>query len=240
LYRTFVWYKRLSKQMADTKDLILDAAEKLFAEHGFDGTSLRQITTAANVNLAAVNYHFQSKEALITAVFARRMRPISTARLEALDRLESEAKGQPVAIEKILEAFLAPILQHPDIRRFKPLMARMYSESEVRIRQSFLGEVAPVATRFSAALHRALPGIPLPELHWRIHFVVGIMTHMLGAEPLIRTVSGGIVDPGDFTALLPRYVVFAAAGMRAPIPMEKPTDEIPTAAPAAPQPVGTE
>src|SRR5215831_9198540 len=102
--------------MADTKDLILDAAEKLFAEKGFDATSLREITAAANVNLAAVNYHFQSKEALIAAVFARRMRPITAARLEALGRLENEANGQPVPVEKVLEAFIAPVLQHPDIR----------------------------------------------------------------------------------------------------------------------------
>lgn len=208
--------------MADTKDLILDAAEKLFAEQGFDRTSLREITAAAKVNLAAVNYHFQSKEALIAAVVTRRMGPLNAARLEALERLENEAKGKPLGVEKILEAFLLPVLAHPDIRRFKPLMAKMYHESEARIRRNLLREVAPVAIRFGAALHRALPGIPMRELHWRVQFAVGMMAYMLGAEALIRTMSGEFVDPGDFKALLPRYVAFAAAGMRAPVVKGRP------------------
>ncbi len=227
--------------MQDTKDAILDAAEQLFAQQGFDATSLRQITANAKVNLAAVNYHFQSKEALIAAVFARRMRPINAARLEVLDRLENEANGQPIPLEKILEAFMGPVLQHPDIKRFKPLMARMYSESETRIQQSFVGEVRPVLARFGPALLRALPGVPLPELHWRMHFMVGMMTHLLGAEPLIRSVSGGMCDPADFSALLPRFLAFAAAGMRASIPMETTSHETLGADSAVTtQPVGAE
>src|SRR5271156_1240304 len=89
----------------DTKTRILDVAEKLFGENGFDGTSLRDITTEADVNLAAVNYHFQSKDSLIDAVIARRIEPVNQQRLEMLD-----AAGPNPSLEKILTAFLAPVL----------------------------------------------------------------------------------------------------------------------------------
>lgn len=224
----------------DTKDVILDAAERLFAAHGFDGTSLRQITTAARVNLAAVNYHFQSKEALIVAVLARRMRPISAERVAALNELEREAAGAPVELEKILVAFFAPVLRHPELARFKPLLARIYMDNEERTRQAFAGEVTPVLSRFGPAILRAVPGLTAPELHWRMHFMVGMMAHMLGAEPLIRIVSRGVVDPEDFGAMLPRLVAFAAAGLRANLAMENRTDATTIALAGAPGAAGAE
>jgi len=204
--------------MADTKELILDAAEQLFSQRGFDATSLRQITAKAEVNLAAVNYHFQSKEALIAAVFSRRMGPINAARLKALDRMEAEAGDSPVPLEKILEAFVGPVLCHPDIRRFKPLMARMYTEAEDRIQGIFIAAVAGVVARFGRAFQRALPELSPRELHWRLHFLIGMMAHALGAEHLIRAVSHGLCDPADCEALLPRILAFAKAGMTAPPP----------------------
>lgn len=203
--------------MPDTKEQILDAAEQLFSRQGFDATSLRQITAKAGVNLAAVNYHFQSKEALIAAVFGRRMGPINVARLEALDRLEAEAGGGPVAIEKLLEAFVAPVLCNPEIRRFKSLMARMYTETEDRIQGIFIAAVSGVAARFGPALQRALPELSPRDLHWRLHFLIGMLAHALGAEHLIRSVSGGLCDPADCESLLPRILSFATAGMTAPL-----------------------
>lgn len=212
--------------MADTtKDLILETAEQLFGEQGFDGTSLRQITAKADVNLAAVNYHFQSKEALIAAVLARRMGPINAERLEALDRLEAESGDELLPLEKVLEAFIAPVLRHPDLRKFKPLMARMYMEPEGRVQAVFSAEVGPLAARFGRAFQRALPWLPREEVLWRLHFVVGMMAHVLGAEQLIRTVSQGVCDASDFKALFPRIVAFAAAGMNAPVAREERSDE---------------
>src|ERR1700735_4839102 len=109
----------------DTKTRILDAAEKLFGEKGFDGTSLRDITAEADVNLAAVNYHFQSKESLIEAVIMRAAGPINDKRLAML-----EASGPDPTIENILEAFVAPILEY-DYERMAPLMARVLASPEV-------------------------------------------------------------------------------------------------------------
>src|SRR6478736_9839979 len=94
-----------------TKERILDAAETLFMEHGFEATSLRAITTAAGVNLAAVNYHFGSKEELFQAVLTRRLDPMNQERIELLGRIEREAGGRALSCEKILFAMLIPALK---------------------------------------------------------------------------------------------------------------------------------
>src|SRR5579863_6043083 len=102
--QTYDSYIRMNERL-DTKTRILDAAEKLFGEKGFDATSLRDITTEADVNLAAVNYHFQSKESLIEATIMRGAGPINQQRLAML-----ETAGPKATIEQILEAFVGPVL----------------------------------------------------------------------------------------------------------------------------------
>src|SRR5574340_767840 len=102
---------RATEPSAGTKDRILDAAERLFAEHGFNGTSLRMITAAADVNLAAVNYHFRSKETLIEAVYKRRIGPANEKRLRMLDEYEAAAGDGAVPVENILRALVAPMLE---------------------------------------------------------------------------------------------------------------------------------
>src|ERR1700724_3073889 len=94
----------------DTKTRILNSAEKLFGKNGFDATSLRDITAEAQVNLAAVNYHFQSKDSLIDAIIERRILPINQRRLEMLD-----AAGHPPSVEQVVESFLSPRLM-PEAR----------------------------------------------------------------------------------------------------------------------------
>src|SRR3977135_3171599 len=91
-----------------TKDRIRDAAESLFIEHGFEATSLRSLTSAASVNLAAVNYHFGSKEELFQAVLTRRLDAMNQERIDLLSKLERDAGDKPVACEKILSAMLIP------------------------------------------------------------------------------------------------------------------------------------
>src|ERR1700752_3751032 len=93
-----------------TKPRILDAAEALFMEHGFEATSLRSITAAASVNLAAVNYHFGSKEELFQTVLTRRLDPMNHARVGLLTRLEAEAAPRSLSCEKILTALFVPAL----------------------------------------------------------------------------------------------------------------------------------
>src|SRR5689334_6672408 len=95
----------------DTKASILDTAERLFAERGYASTSLRTITSAAGVNLAAIHYHFRSKEALLEAVVSRRADAVNSRRLEILDQLRKDAGGRPLPLEQIFEAFLGPAFE---------------------------------------------------------------------------------------------------------------------------------
>src|SRR6266581_577001 len=101
---------RAVKPQHETRTRILDVAEELFMLHGFEGTSMRLLTSTAGVNLAAVNYHFGSKDALIEALFRRRVDPMNAARITELERLENESAGRPLAHEAIIRAFVGPSL----------------------------------------------------------------------------------------------------------------------------------
>jgi AcrR family transcriptional regulator len=194
----------------DTKTLILDAAEKLFGDNGFEATSLRDITTAAEVNLAAVNYHFQSKDSLIDAVIARRIQPVNERRLALLD-----AAGPEATVEQILDAFLRPVFE-TDIASALPLLGRIMSNPDFFVDRLFQKHLAPVAQRFLEALRCALPEHTPLELTWRLYFSVGVMTHVLLWGPVLPRITNGLVDIRDRRALLDRSVRFLAAGFRAP------------------------
>src|SRR5690554_3718798 len=94
-----------------TKDQIIQTAERLFAEKGFDGASMREVTSAAGVNLAAINYHFRSKEGLLDAILARRLVPVNEQRLRRLDAVLRHAGGGRPVLERIIEALVSPVLQ---------------------------------------------------------------------------------------------------------------------------------
>jgi len=205
-----------------TKQLLLDAAERLFAEKGFAATSLRTITAEAGVNLAAVNYHFRSKEALLQAVLARRLAPVNQKRLEMLSACEAGAGGGPLPLDGVVEAFLAPPLRlfreaGQDRMALQRLLGRIYLEPGARTRQIFAEQFGEVARRFTVALKRALPGLPAEELFWRIHFTIGVMAHTLAGRHLLEAVSGGLCDPNDPEGALARMVAFVVAGLRAPL-----------------------
>jgi AcrR family transcriptional regulator len=205
----------------DTRERILDAAELLFAEQGFSGTSLRQITTAADANLAAVNYHFGSKEALIGEVFSRRLEPLNIERLEWLDRLE--AAGDPT-VEQVVEAFLAPplrISQDPvrgeSVLHVAQMVGHATSRPDSRIREMVIHQFDEVVNRFVAALARCLPQVPQDLLLWRFLFMVGAMAHTMSISPDLKRLSEGLCDPSDVEGLIKAMVPFVAAGFLAPV-----------------------
>ena len=198
----------------DTKSKILDSAEKLFGMNGFEATSLRDITTAADVNLAAINYHFQTKDSLIDAIVVRRIEPVNKRRLELLD-----AAGAAPTVEQIMRAFLAPVmLEKADA--LLPLMGRILSNPELFVERVFHKHLAPVSERFVAALSQALPHLPRPELLWRLHFSVGVLTHTMLWGRIFPKITNGICDITDRDALVDRAVRFVAAGFRAPVSKE--------------------
>ncbi len=206
-------------RVAETKDRILDSAETLFAEHGFAATSLRQITAGAGVNLAAVNYHFQSKDSLILAVLLRKLEPINHRRLELLDAVETEAGADPLLLESVLGAFLLPVLEAKaagvELCTFPRLMGRMYTEPGDWMLRIFPQAFAPVIARFQQAFQRALPGADVEDIGWGMHFSIGAMAHYLAGGALLKAVSQGRADPADTAAALPRLVTYMAAGLRA-------------------------
>ena len=197
-------------ERVDTKGRILDAAEKLFGMNGFDATSLRDITTAADVNLAAINYHFQSKDSLIDAIVARRIEPVNKKRFELL-----EAAGPNPTVEQILTAFMAPVMQ-VKVDAVVPLIGRILSNPEVFVERVFHKHLAPVSQRFVEALSKALPDLPPSELLWRLHFSVGVLTHTMLWGRIFPKITNGVCDISDREALVDRTVRFVAAGFRAP------------------------
>ena len=203
---------------AGTKERLLEAAERLFADAGIEAASLRAITSAAGANLAAVHYHFGSKDGLAEAVFERRVKPLNAERLALLDRAEDTAKGQFPALEAILTAFLEPAIRRsrePEHADFIRLMGRMYSEPSGSVQQRIARHFGDVIRRFTAALERALPDLSSAEVFWRFHFVVGVLVHSVADPARIEKLSGGLCDPSDTSALTRRLVRFLSAGMRA-------------------------
>jgi AcrR family transcriptional regulator len=200
-------------QTADTKTRILDAAEKLFGQNGFDATSLRDITTSAQVNLAAVNYHFQSKESLMDAVIERRFDPVNRRRLEML-----EAAGPTPTVEQVVEAFLAPLLML-DVLPAIPLIGRVLSNPSHFVERVYKKHLVAIVERFTDAIGTALPDLPPEERYWRLQFMAGSMTHMLTLSSILPLLSG---QPFDRRRVMSRLVVFLAAGLRAPaVPEER-------------------
>lgn len=197
-----------------TKTKILDAAEKLFGQNGFDATSLRDITAEAQVNLAAVNYHFQSKESLIDAVIVRRLEPVNRRRMEMLD-----AAGASPSLEEIIEAFVSPVLE-ADVLNAVPLIGRVFSNPALFAVRIFQKHLAPVARRFDEAFAVVAPEIPAEERFWRLHFMVGTMTHLLALWDVLPLMTPLPIEPIDRRALVGRMVQFLAAGFRAPIAAE--------------------
>jgi AcrR family transcriptional regulator len=206
-----------------TKDRVLDAAERLFARDGFEATSLRAITAEANVNLAAVNYHFQSKEALVQAVIGRRMGPVNARRLALLDAYEGEAGAAPVPLEKIVDAFLRPVVEMvgSQAHEFVPLIGRLYTEPGDFSERLFKDQFQQLAQRFIPAFQRALPDLPLPELYWRLSFSIGALAYTMGASRMLRAFSRGLCDPSDAEGTLARMKTFVLAGLAAPVSIEE-------------------
>jgi AcrR family transcriptional regulator len=205
----------------DTKQRILDSAERLFADRGFEATSLRTIIADAKVNLAAVHYHYHSKDALLDAVILRRINPVNSERLRMLEACERVAGEGPVSLESVLEAFLGPPFRlgsDPQSKTFLRLMGRIMSDNTAVFRHIVEDHFRAIIDRFSRALQRAAPELPMQEILWRLNFVAGAMGHTLrfwGQElgPSLVCLS----DTSDPEGAVARLVSFGAAGFRAPL-----------------------
>jgi AcrR family transcriptional regulator len=206
----------------ETKQRILDSAERLFADRGSDATSLRTIIADAKVNLAAIHYHFHSKEALLEAVMLRRLQPINQERLKLLDACEGDANGGSPSLEDVLEAFIAPVVrvgaEQAGGKTFGRLVGRILSDEKSVLPHTFKKHFGVVIDRFMQAFQNAAPDLPPNELFWRMSFAAGLMAHTLLCGRDIEAFSGGLCDTADVEGTIRRMVSFAAAGFRAPVP----------------------
>lgn len=199
-----------------TKERILGAAEELFAQQGFSGTSLRQVTTRADVNIAAVNYHFGSKENLVNEVFRRRMDDMSTQRLSMLRKAREERPGE---LEPVLAAFVEPALALARERHgggaFIRVIARAYAEKNDRLRAFLSDRYGHVQRDFARAIAACLPQLSKEALYWRLDFLAGALTYAMADFGLIKRPTG-VGEQAHRQRAARELIRFAAAGFRSP------------------------
>jgi AcrR family transcriptional regulator len=203
---------------AATKNLVFIAAERLFALHGFQNVSVRDITAAAGVNLASVNYHFGSKDALLFEIFRRRTAELNRERARMLHEANDRNQGKP-PVRDVLAALLTPPLRWlaPDHERRISLqfLIRARSEGTTEIRQVLKTDVSHLR-RFSDALLVGRPDLSPEEVYWRLHFTLGMLHNNRFAEfDRLNVLSEGTTSEGDVEALLARMLAFAEAGFAA-------------------------
>jgi len=199
-----------------TKQRLLEAAEELFANEGFEAVSVREITARAGANVAAVNYHFRSRAGLVNAVIERYVEPINRERLDLLTALEKRGEA---TIEEILETFMRPFVTQVSRselseRMFGKLMGRTFEGGVDRVPPAVMESFREVARRYRKAIGKVLPGLSDADCFWRIHFMFGAMAHSLSHGDLLRDVTGGRCGSPGIDEVLGRCVRFAAAGFR--------------------------
>jgi AcrR family transcriptional regulator len=203
---------------AATKAAVFCAAERLFALNGFQNVSVRDITAAASVNLASVNYHFGSKDALLFEIFKKRTAELNRERARMLHEANERHAGKP-PVREILEAYFAPPLRWSDPgndRRISiQFIIRARSEGTAEMREAIQKDVTHLA-RFAEALIAACPEAPRETVYWRLHFVLGMVHNNRFAEfDRLHHLSGGLTREGDVQGLLKRMLDFAEAGFLA-------------------------
>ena len=198
-----------------TKDRILHAAEELFAQQGFASTSLRQVTSRADVNIAAVNYHFGSKDNLVNEVFRRRMDDMSRDRLQTLQAAMATYPGE---LEPILAAFVEPALAMAQDRHgggaFIRVIARAYAESNDSLRKYLSDQYGHVLRDFAKALAACVPGLGKEALYWRLDFLSGALTYAMADFGLIKR-PAGVSEATHRQRAAKALIRFAAAGFHA-------------------------
>ena len=207
---------------SDTKERILDAAEHLFAAEGFHNSSLRAITGNAKANVAAVNYHFGSKEALLEAVFERRLVPLNRLRREKLEAIRQAARqsGSHPLTAEVLRAFVEPTLSFrdsgPGAEAFVRLVGRAIAEPDDTLRKIFMRQMEPIFYLLYDTLRDALPQFSQNTLFWRLHFALGAMSHTMCMAGLFQLLPPGVTPPTDAASLTTLLLDFITAGMEAP------------------------
>lgn len=204
-----------------THTRILNAAEELFARKGYHATSIRVLTEHAGVNLAAANYHFGTKEALLKEVIRRRLEPLNDVRLARLNGLVSRPAlpDASLSVHDIFLAFVEPTLlfweKTPGARFFVRFIGRSMADPDNTVRSIFLGYMTPVFQCMIQLLTQALPNMPQATLFWRLHFAIGALAHAMNTMERCPLATEGIQPPNDARSMVELIIPFITAGMEA-------------------------
>jgi len=206
---------------ADTKQRILDAAEYLFARNGYRGTSLREITGRAKVNLAAVNYHFGSKKTLVEEVIKRRLLPLNSIRKKRLEEVRDAAdrKGKQPDIKAVLSAFIEPTLKfkesNPGAEHFFTFIGRSFTDPDNTVRDVFVRYIKPLFSLLYETACQSLPDHGSDIIFWRLHFTLGSLFHTMHICGNIKTEFMNNQNEMDADSLIDLIVPYVTAGMKA-------------------------
>lgn len=203
----------------DAKQRVLEAAEELFAKHGFEAVSIRDITNHCGANVAAINYHFGGRDKLVAEVMLRYIEPINEERLARLDSARQKWSGKAVPIEELIDAFVRPLVTRVkkselSERLFYKLCGRVFSEHIDSLPREVEAQFAPVLNRFYKAFATSLPELEKEELVWRFHFMVGGMIYLMSHQDMLQRMTQGDSGSPSMEASLGRFIRFAAAGFR--------------------------
>lgn len=217
-----------------SKRKLLDTAEHLFAEKGFEIVSIRDITQAAKTNVAAVNYHFGSRDGLMALVMMRYMVPVNEERLARLEAVERKGPGKVAPLEEIIDAFVRPLVGQVaksglSERLFYKLIGRIFARQGDGLPAPVEDPLRQVGERFARAFAKALPTLAPEDLSWRIHFMAGGMIHLLTRQDLLHRISNGASGTPTMEATLSRFICFAAVGLREGTESELPVKKGPQA-----------
>ncbi|WP_239501063.1 TetR/AcrR family transcriptional regulator [Achromobacter insolitus] len=205
----------------ETRERMLDAAEELFAAHGFHGTSMRDVAVAMGCGIALVTYHFGTKDVLFSTVIKRRAAYMAHERILALDQARAKAKGKPVPVEDIVTGYVWPFVERSAAggrgwKNYSLFIARHANSPEFAkvIDQHY----DPVARQYLNELERTFPSMPQVDLYYAFSLMVGAMVSIVAEPGRVENLSSGLIKASDVEAAFQRMLPFFSAGFRALLP----------------------
>jgi AcrR family transcriptional regulator len=198
------------------RDRLLDSAEELFCEHGFDGASIRDIAASADCNIASVNYYFGGKEKLYKEVWRRYLTTMRDIRISSINKVMSQNGGQP-KLEDLLrsfaEAFIGPLIDETKTRRFCKLIAREMIDQHLPV-NTFLDDImTPTLNAMRNALIRICPGLDESKILFIIVSIVGQLLHVLHIKAIFQQMEGADLPKFELAKAIDHVVKFSTAGI---------------------------
>ncbi|HUU18535.1 MAG TPA: CerR family C-terminal domain-containing protein [Sedimentisphaerales bacterium] len=200
------------------RDRLLDAAEELFCEHGFEGASIRDIAAIAKCNIASVNYYFGGKEKLYEEVWRRHLIPMRDARIVSVNKVMTESDGKP-KLEDLLktfaDAFIGPMIDDNRARRFSTLMAREWIDRRLPANMFLDDIIKPTMTAMQKALVNACPGLDESKIPLLVESITGQLVHVAHTKAMLEQASVSGLPIFNLAEAIDHIVKFSAAGIRA-------------------------